>query len=392
MKLRAVLLSVLCVLLILCIPCTVSYGALRTDVEIPEEEIESETGGEDLDFWGDDTADLPEDEDEEDLDEEDGDGETETEDDADEDPVSTLLNILIPSAYAEETVEEADPYALPIDIAVPGMEPNPDGYKYDYDENGNLQIKGYADDSIIMEIETVFKDGVSWRVAKVQIKSPTQLRTGIAGSKVSSSKTAVPTSLAKKYNAVIAMNGDDYQQQKDAKSFEYRMGQKVRSKSNTKRDILIIDEEGNLNIFVKSDAAKMKAFAQEGHKPINAFTFGPALVIDGEVQAIPKDYKYNPNANEPRSAIGQTGELSYVLVIAEGRNESGSRGVTVEELADYMKYELGCIQAYNLDGGNTAEMVVNNKMYMDKVKHNERDMYDIIYFATAVDPADWKKE
>ena len=364
MKAKTVLLSILCVLLILCIPCVVSFGAERTDIE-----IDSQDEGEDFDGLFDDEEDLGDlfdDEEEEDL----------------GDLFGKLLNILIPAANAEET---EDPYALPVDITVPGMEPNPKGYRY----NENLEIIGYTDDSINVDVETVFKDGISWRVARVQIKSPTQLRTGIASSKVSGKKTAVPTSLSKKYNAVIAMNGDDYQQGTDAKSFEYRMGEKVRSKSNAKRDILIIDENGDLNIFVKSDKEKLTAFSQAGHKPINAFTFGPALVIDGEIQQIPKDYKYNPNNNEPRSAIGQVGELSYVLVIAEGRNESDSRGAKVDELADFMFYELGCVQAYALDGGNTAEMVINHKMYMDP-KHTERDQYDIIYFASAVDPAEWK--
>ena len=364
MKAKTVLLSILCVLLILCIPCVVSFGAERTDIE-----IDSQDEGEDFDGLFDDEEDLGDlfdDDEEEDL----------------GDLFGKLLNILIPAANAEEA---EDPYALPIDITVPGMEPNPKGYRY----NENLEIIGYTDDSINVELKTIETDKVIWRIAWVTIKSPTQIRTGIAGNKVSSKKTAVPTSLSKKYNAVIAMNGDDYQQGTDAKYFEYRMGEKVRSKSSAKRDILIIDENGDLNIFVKSNKEKLTAFSQAGHKPINAFTFGPALVIDGEIQQIPKDYKYNPNNNEPRSAIGQVGELSYVLVVAETLTRDGTQGVTMAELADFMKYELGCIQAYNLDGGNTAEMVINHKMYMSP-KHAERDQYDIIYFASAVDPAEWK--
>ncbi|MBO2517022.1 MAG: hypothetical protein CW338_07085 [Clostridiales bacterium] len=361
MKLRTVLLSVLCVLLILCIPCAVSFGGARTD-------IAAEPAGDD----GDDFGSLFDEEDEE----------TDF-----GDWFSGIIDLFVSSASAEEAAApEEDPYFIPVDINVGGKEPNPLCYLYDEDMN----IIGYEDASIKVEVQTIYSDGVSWRVAEVWIQSPTQIRTGIAGSKVSGTKSAVPTSIAKKYNAVIAMNGDDYQQQTDAKSFEYRMGIKARSKKNDHRDILIIDENGDLNIFVRSDAAKMKAFSQAGHKPVNAFTFGPALVIDGELQEIPTDYKYNPNRNEPRSAIGQKGPLHYILVVAEGREESNSRGVTVAELADFMFYQMGCEQAYNLDGGNTAEMVINNKMYMDKKNHAERSMYDIIYFATAVDPAEWK--
>ena len=53
------------------------------------------------------------------------------------------------------------------------------------------------------------------------------------------------------------------------------------------------------------------------------------------------------------------------------------------EFADIM-HQLGCKQAYNLDGGNSATLVFNGKIVNEK-KAAERDVQDIIYFATAVD-------
>ena len=114
---------------------------------------------------------------------------------------------------------------------------------------------------------------------------------------------------------------------------------------------------------------------------VQAYTFGPALVIDGEVRTVDSEYGYNPNGKEPRAAIGQTGKLSYVLAIAEGRGESS--GVTQQKLADYMG-ALGCVQAFNLDGGNSAEMVFGETVYKGMPGGAERGLSDIIYFATAV--------
>ena len=63
-------------------------------------------------------------------------------------------------------------------------------------------------------------------------------------------------------------------------------------------------------------------------------------------------------------------------------------------------YDLGCIQAYNLDGGNTSEMILcgpadkdgklTEKLYYegDQVA-GERQQKDIIYFATAVPESEW---
>lgn len=308
--------------------------------------------------------------------------ETEVEED---DPFADLFGLLFPAAHAEE--EEAVHYELSTDLFTPGNTPNPAGYTYD--EEGN--ITGYHDASITVTVETRFENGVSWRVAYVEIKSPTQLRTAVAGKKITSTKEAYMSALAPAYNAIVAINGDDYQNDPQVKTFEYRMGQKASAKSNKKRDILIIDEKGDLHIFICSDADKMSAFKADGHQVVNAFTFGPGLVVDGDLIPCPKDYKYNPNKAEPRSAIGQVGPLSYVLVVAEGRGESGSAGVTIDQLGDFMFYQLNCVQAYNLDGGNTAEMYVGNTMYMDRKGHSERSINDIIYFATAVDPADWQE-
>ena len=347
----AITLLALCMVMILCLPVLIPGGSMNTDA-LPEEE----EGGEEWDF--------------------DLDGALIGE------RIPSLLELLLPSACAEETenAEEADPaYDLGFDLYTGGRTPDPEGFVYT--EDGDMAR--YQDDSITVVMETRYEDGVSWRIAYVTVRHPSQLRTAVAGSKVTKKTTAVCSSMVKKYNAIVAMNGDDYQNNPSAKCFEYRMGQKISAKSNSKRDILITDENGDLRIFVKSDAEKLKAFVNEGHKIVNAFMFGPALVIDGEWQAIPKDYKYNPMGNEPRSAIGQTGPLSYVLVVADGRNESSSRGVTMEELADFMFYKLDCVQAYNIDGGNSAEMLTwGGRMYMDK-KHTERDMNDIIYFASA---------
>lgn len=284
-----------------------------------------------------------------------------------------LLRLLIPSACAEETA------ALPIDFT-PGMTPNPDGYTAD----------GYTDDSITVKLETIEGEGVVWRVARIDIKDASQLRTGIAGAKVTSSKTSLVSSMAAKYNAVIAISGDYYANDPAKTSFEYRMGQKIRNKSNKVKDILIIDENGDFHTFIKSDKEKMEAFNASGHEIVNAFTFGPALVSEGALVTCDTGYGYNPNGKEPRMAIGQMGPLSYALVLAEGRNKD-SEGVTHQELADFM-FDLGCLEAFNLDGGNTATMVFGDGYYQTaRSATNERAQSDCIYFATTVDPESWSK-
>lgn len=244
----------------------------------------------------------------------------------------------------------------------------------------NFKEDGYEDASISVKLETKEENKLVLRIARVKISDPSQLRTGIAGSP-KNLRYGMISEMAKNMNAVIAINGDNMANDKGKTSFEYRMGEKIRSKFGKLADVLITDENGDFHFLRGEDKkAQLDAFLAEGHQIINAFTFGPALVVNGEVQQIPKKYFYNPNGREPRMAIGQIGKLEYVLVLAEGRIKN-SEGLTQQEMAQVM-FDLGCRQAFNLDGGNSATMVYHDGYYQTRSKGNERAQSDMIYFAS----------
>ena len=286
---------------------------------------------------------------------------------------SGWLSLLAPAACAEE---EETPYVLPVDMT-PGMKPNPELFTE----------AGYEDDSIRVQMETRETDGdVIWRIAWVEIASPTQLRTAYAGKNIKANKKGFASVMARDCNAIVAIDGDNYVSEPDKHKFEYRMGEKRRADSNRIKDILIIDENGDFHTFIKSVGAE--TFEQDtGHQIVNAFMFGPALVHEGAISADPS-YGYNPNGRQPRVAIGQLDRLSYVMVVADNATANDYIGVTHQELAEFM-LELGCVEAYNLDGGNSSALLYNGKFYNSK--KDEREMTDIIYFATAVPPEEWEK-
>ena len=297
------------------------------------------------------------------------------------------FNWLMSAACAEETEEATEAtaavtadekYALPVDFTG-GMALNPDGYTED----------GYQDDSITVKMETREENGVKWRIAYVQVKHPSQLRTATAG-KLTSSATALPSSMAKAKNAVVAINGDYFSNEPEKTRFEFRQGEQITKNrgdkfSNNIKDVLIIDKNGDFHTFITFPKETYDAVMNSDIEIVNAFMFGPTLVHEGEVVTISENYGYNPTGDEPRTAIGQVGPLSYVLVAAEGRTDN-SEGVTQQELADFM-FGLGCVEAYNLDGGNSSTMIYKGELYMDKKASKERAQSDIIYFASAADAA-----
>ena len=290
-------------------------------------------------------------------------------------------------------------WKLPIDEFAVSPRPNPDKYT----ENG------YEDKSIRVSVEKREMYGITVDVAFVQIADASQLRTAVAGN-AQNNETGTLEAIARKAGSLIAMNGDLYTEKSEKKTFEVRMREKIRAKTNNMKDILVIDDLGDFHLFIRSNGLHkddkpyyIEQIKQEGRVIVNAFTFGPALVKDGELidQAKnEKDYAYAPNYKNPRSAIGQTGRLQYVMVIVEGARETKDAGATIRELAQIM-FDLGCEQAYALDGGNTAEMImfgpegadgkatVKCHFEADQVAKGGREQKDIIYFATAVPESEW---
>lgn len=290
--------------------------------------------------------------------------------------IALFLALMLPCLAAAEQVITP----LPID-ATPGHVADP----------ANFTESTYQDASLSVTMERLWYGDAHFNVARVKIADVSQLRTALAGP--FGKKTNKISAIAKNNNAVIAIGGDYCTNEEGG--YVVRMGETYRKKPVKTRDMLITDENGDFHIIPKSDAATLKALMEE-HTLINVFNFGPALVIDGELQEISKEYRYNPYGMEPRCAIGQVGPLEYLLVVVDGgggrtvtiTGEDGSKressGCQVATLAQFM-YEQGCQQAYNLDGGNSALMVFGDENYSQKSVSAERSVSDIVYFATTID-------
>lgn len=292
-----------------------------------------------------------------------------------------ILALLIPSALAESTWEPllmADPNDPDAALDVIPHVPNPAGFSEETD--GEEIISHYEDESISVTLKHVWIDKARLSVAWVKIVDPSQLRTEVE-KPYGQEKNNLVATMAARQNAVVAIGGDNF---KGAKvGYIIRMGKEMRKAKSTSRDMLLIDANGDFTILKTPSNDEVSA-ALNGETPIiNTFFFGPALVIDGEQQAIPKSYVGNITRPEPRCAIGQLGPLEYMMIVVDGRKQEGSEGCKVEVLAKYMA-EQGCVQAYNLDGGNSADMYFNGDVYSHK-KSTPRALSDIIYFATLVD-------
>ena len=86
-----------------------------------------------------------------------------------------------------------------------------------------------------------------------------------------------------------------------------------------------------------------------------------------------------------RAAICQLGPCHYLLVTAN--MEPGyNKPPNLREMAKYLQ-DLGLKKVYALDGGQTATIVMNGELMNGVDYGGERNISDIIYFATAVPEA-----
>ena len=93
---------------------------------------------------------------------------------------------------------------------------------------------------------------------------------------------------------------------------------------------------------------------KQGEKLYNAVSGSDQILTDGKVTTNSREFSITQN---PRTAIGFTSDKKLVLIVVDGRQAEVSEGVSLEELAKFMK-ELGCVQSINLDGGGSTTMAI----------------------------------
>ena len=108
-----------------------------------------------------------------------------------------------------------------------------------------------------------------------------------------------------------------------------------------------------------------------------AWQFGPSL-LDSDGHALSDFPKSQIRVANPRTVIGYYEPGHYCFVTVDGRQGKYSGGMTLAELASLME-SLGCKVAFNLDGGESAVLYWNGKIFNSPFDGG-RSISDIIYF------------
>ena len=253
--------------------------------------------------------------------------------------------------------EYNEPSALP--------EPAPAGFT----ENG------YQDENLQLTITTAEYYDTTVYLAEIQLKDASLLKTAFAQNAYGQNLRETTSEMAEAHNAIFAINGDYYGFRKEG--FVLRGGTLYRDIPRRSGEILIFYSDGNLEI-VEEAGTTGEQLIGAGAKEV--FSFGPSLLVDGEITVSPTDEVGMAKTSNPRTAFGMIEPLHYLAVVSDGRTEE-SAGLSLYQLAQVMQ-EAGCRLAYNLDGGGSSTMwfhgeVVNNPTSGRKI--GERRVSDIVY-------------
>lgn len=326
------------------------------------------------------------------------------------------------AAEAEEALRQAlGPvelhFTLPADCVTPGPVPEEDNYLVTNDPAeieallatpearaliGDAQtvwqpdlpfldtdpIRAYLDETILVIEWNEIEARTVGTFSEVFVADGSQLRRRIAGDSYGSNALRTTSGFAQECNAVLASGGDFYWHPQRFSGIVV-FDREIYRFSPNNADTCFITASGDMlfgyrGTFKTQDEAKQ--FVEE-NDVLFSLVFGPVL-IDGGEDKTPGWYPWGEISEEyARSALGMVGERHYLVGNLNCRNDHFYLA-TLQSMTDAM-LKRGCVKAYALDGGQTATTVFHGELVNPVQFGWEKEISDIIYFATALpeDPA-----
>ena len=232
---------------------------------------------------------------------------------------------------------------------------------------------------VVDESRTITDHTFVYYMADVYFQNMEDFKSGAAKSWKRLWDNAMLVDCAKQSDAIFAVSGDFTLTRK--KGLVIRNGELLQSEHDVKRDVGVIYTDGHMETYLAQETPVEEILNDPTVWHI--LGFGPEL-LDGNGQ--PKTTFNDPNkvsrANI-RNAVGylEPGHFCFVYV-QPYKERKDHTCLDMESLARLM-HSLGCVRAYNLDGGGTAGMYFNGKLVSDKGLGQTRKIHDFFYIPKA---------
>ena len=214
------------------------------------------------------------------------------------------------------------------------------------------------------DIEVIDIKGSTYKGYMAIIKDPSRVTIGISGDYGSDKKGKTVSELAKKYNAILAVNGGGFEDENGMGNGGTPIGivisnsKIVYGSESKKYELIGFDKNNKLIIGNMTGKEAIEKNVRD------ALSFGPILILNGT----PAKVKGAGSGLNPRTAIGQRKDGTVLLLVIDGR-QANSLGASYEDIISVM-LEYDAINAANLDGGSSTLMY-----YKDKYINNCASLY-----------------
>lgn len=221
-----------------------------------------------------------------------------------------------------------------------------------------------------VEILETREETQQYFVADIYVRNVTHLVGVFAQDKVGKGVREPILDAAARTVSVVMTNGDYYGGRSAV--ICARNGELYKNTEGSDREACVLYADGTMKTF---RAGELDAEAEMAKGAYHIFNFGPGLLEENGTPRTDFSAYDDISGRHPRTVLGYIEPGHYVLVVIDGRM-SKIRGLSLTDLAVFMQ-SLGCVQAFNMDGGQTSQMVVNGAVINTPYKGG-RDCSDYI--------------
>jgi exopolysaccharide biosynthesis protein len=208
------------------------------------------------------------------------------------------------------------------------------------------------------QLFTIHAENFNAYALKVKLKSPEAMAMVLGDDTYGGAETTIAA--ARRYNAIAGINGGGFA---DGSGGRYPLsttvmnGKYLGGFEPSYKDLFFV----GLNDKMELIGAKYDSQAElDKEKPKFGASFVPILMKNGVPQPIPDKWRTSP-LRAPRTVIANYKDNQLLLIVADGRNENGSSGATLEEMQILLS-RYGAVDGYNLDGGGSSTLVFDGRV------------------------------
>ena len=259
------------------------------------------------------------------------------------------VNIVMANNSVVESGEDTNPNLITFST--------PEFNKVTYKNEFEKEILTKDEGNDLYKIIDIKRKGFKGKMAVIY--DPSHVKLGVSkgtGTALEGSYGQFITTIASRYNAVIAINAGGFYDPDWNSTGGVPHGVVISEgklvannvRANSSGGIIGFTEDNKLVLSRMSASQALKAGIRD------AVDFGPFLIVNGKASYINGNGGWG---DAPRTAIGQREDGIVLLLVIDGR-QTGSAGADMGDLTKVF-LDYGAINAANLDGGTSSAMELN---------------------------------